>query len=341
MDFQDAVSLTKSIDLLGLIEPVTHLRKVAAREYAGACPKCGGTDRFRVNQDAGWFCRVCQGDTKWHDAIDFRQWVYGERITQAIESLLGGRKIDKGAVERFALERSATEKIRQAEDAAKQQAARERLQAGRVWETYHANLTDEARELWRVRGIPDDWQDYFKLGYCPSHDWNCGDTRFTSDSLTIPYLRYTAPGEYTCISLKHRLLCKDAPGGKYRPELKDLGNQLFTPMHEEPILPTVLLVEGEIKALVVQVALYALDPLPNMTVLAVAGKSIKAELLAEIQHAERVYILLDPDAGKQAAALCADLGAHRCKVVSLPGKVDDLITMGILDGYDLYSLLTN
>jgi hypothetical protein len=63
-------------------------------------------------------------------------------------------------------------------------------------------------------------------------------------------------------------------------------------------------------------------------------------LLEELQHAERVYILLDPDAGKQAATLRDDLGAHRCKVVSLPGKVDDLITMGVLDGVDLFGLLT-
>jgi hypothetical protein len=337
MDFHDAVTLTKSVDLLGLIEPVTRLRKVSAREYAGPCPKCGGKDRFRVNLDAGWFCRMCQGENKWHDAIDFRQWLYGERITQAIETLLGGRKVDKGVIERVVLERSEHEKARQDEEAQRLQDARAKLQSSRVWEKYHDD--DRGRELWRDRGIPDNWQDYFMLGYAPAREWACGDTRFTSDSLTIPYFQYVEPLKYTCISLKHRLLCTDAPGGKYRPEFSGLGNQLFTPMHEEPILPTVLIVEGEIKAMVVQVALFSLDPVPNMTVIGVAGKSIKGELLDELTSAERVYILLDPDASKQAADLRATLGASKCKIIGLPGKVDDLITGGIIDGIDLYSLL--
>lgn len=337
MDFQTAVDLTKGIDLVGLIGQVTPLKKVSTHEYAGGCPKCGGKDRFHVHQEKGWFCRVCQGETKFHDAIDFRQWMYGERITQAIENLLGGRKLDRGAIERISLERNEREQARRAEEHRQQEAARDRLQAGRVWETYHAN--EAGRELWRARGISDDWQDYYCLGYCPPRGWMSGDTRFTSASLTIPYLRYIAPLQYTCTSLKHRLLCNDAPGGKYRPEFAGLGNQIYFPMHEEPMLPRALLVEGEIKAMVVQIALWSLDPLPNITVCAVAGKSVKPELIAEFSECERVWIMLDPDAKRQAEELADTLGKERTKIINLPDKVDDLITMGVIDGPELWGLM--
>ena len=337
VDFHDAIALTKSIDLVAMIGQTTPLKKISAKEYAGPCPVCKGKDRFHVHQEKGWFCRVCQGDTKWHDPIDFRQWMYGERITQAIENLLGGRKLDRGAVERISLERNEREQARRAQEAQATQDARARLGASRVWETYHAN--EAGRELWRERGISDDWQDYYKLGYCPPREWLSGDTRFTSASLTIPYLRYTAPLQYTCTSLKHRLLCNDAPGGKYRPEFAGLGNQLYYPMHEEPILPRVLLVEGEIKAMVVQIALWSLDPLPNITVCAVAGKSVKPELLAELAGCEKVWICLDPDARRNAVELSVTLGNDRCKIVNLPGKVDDLITMGVIDGPELWGLM--
>ncbi|MBN1815049.1 MAG: hypothetical protein JXA14_24660 [Anaerolineae bacterium] len=71
-----------AIDLLGLIGRDTALRRVASTnggEYAGPCPFCGGSDRLRVQPNAGgkgrWFCRSCTGDPQasghWLDAIDY------------------------------------------------------------------------------------------------------------------------------------------------------------------------------------------------------------------------------------------------------------------------------
>ena len=65
-------------DLLSLVGENTTLRRVAntgGGEYQGACPFCGGRDRFRVQLDhegAGqkWWCRGC-GKGYWHDAIDY------------------------------------------------------------------------------------------------------------------------------------------------------------------------------------------------------------------------------------------------------------------------------
>ncbi len=66
----DVMTLKANTDLLALIGHDIALKRVASThggEWAGPCPFCGGTDRFRVwpNQDGGRFwCRQCgaQGD---------------------------------------------------------------------------------------------------------------------------------------------------------------------------------------------------------------------------------------------------------------------------------------
>ena len=74
LDFTKAKT---AVDLLALAGQDTILKRVSASgggEYAGACPFCGGRDRFRVqpNRPGGgrWFCRQCNGD-HWSDAIDY------------------------------------------------------------------------------------------------------------------------------------------------------------------------------------------------------------------------------------------------------------------------------
>jgi DNA primase len=73
----DTQDLKNGVDLLSLVGPNTHLRKIAGTrggEYAGACPFCGGDDRFRVQPKADppqWWCRGCSPDNRWQDAIDF------------------------------------------------------------------------------------------------------------------------------------------------------------------------------------------------------------------------------------------------------------------------------
>jgi hypothetical protein len=110
-------------------------------------------------------------------------------------------------------------------------------------------------------------------------------------------------------------------------------------MHEEPMLPDVLIIEGEIKAMVVQIALYSLDPTPNITIVGHTGKAMKADLLAEFSDCRRVWIIPDPDAAREGRAMAEAIGADKCKIITLPGKVDDLITAGVIDGADLYSLM--
>ncbi len=60
-------------DLLELAGKDTTLRKTGAGWYAGACPFCGGNDRFVLKQTPDgwrWYCRFC-GDDRYHTAIDY------------------------------------------------------------------------------------------------------------------------------------------------------------------------------------------------------------------------------------------------------------------------------
>ena len=83
----DTTALKERVDVLALVEGDTTLRRVAAEEYAGPCPKCGGDDRFHVTP-SWWFCRQCH--EKRGDAIEYLQWRDGLGFVEACEALEGG-----------------------------------------------------------------------------------------------------------------------------------------------------------------------------------------------------------------------------------------------------------
>jgi hypothetical protein len=73
-----------------------------------------------------------------------------------------------------------------------------------------------------------------------------------------------------------------------------------------------------------------MNVLPWLDIVGIAGMNAKPELLSTLDGAERIYICLDPDAKKAASDLATTLGKDRCKVISLPDKIDDLFLMGSL-----------
>ena len=76
--------LKQNIDLRELAGRYTELRKETSNELSGACPKCGGADRFHCT--AHWYmCRHCH--EKRGDAIEFTQWLKGCDFKQAAAML--------------------------------------------------------------------------------------------------------------------------------------------------------------------------------------------------------------------------------------------------------------
>jgi len=87
----DTEAIKQRTDLLGLIGADTRLKKVAMTgggEYAGACPFCGGRDRFRVQPEQGrWWCRGCSDGSRWQDAIGYVRRREGLGFAEACERL--------------------------------------------------------------------------------------------------------------------------------------------------------------------------------------------------------------------------------------------------------------
>ena len=288
----------------------THsFRKFGNYEWHGPCPFCGGRDRFIIHTDRvypswNWWCRGCHPETGWIDEIN--------PLLKEPLSPEKAERIAKRAEER--LEKAITEA----------QAALQDLRQARSWEQYHQQLTDEARTRWESWGIPDFWQDFYKLGYDPDRVIWAGDTEWHTPTMTIPIFEVKT---WECLNVKHRLLKPPKSGDKYRPERSGLPAALFVADPDEPITGKTLLVEGEKKAMVTFIT--ADDPF--MQVVGVPGKNPSEQLLEQLSESDPIYICLDPDAQDEAVKLAQRLDPSRTRLVELPDKIDDLIVGYRLD----------
>lgn len=100
------------------------------RKAAGACPVCGGTDRFIVwlYEKSGW-CSHCQHRVYWGDG-------------QQTDSKRNRQEENKGLLEK--------------------------MKTVTLWKTYHDQLTEESRKIWYAEGMTDEEIDKYGLGWCKS-----------------------------------------------------------------------------------------------------------------------------------------------------------------------------
>ena len=80
------IEQAKRVDLIELVGSSIPLRRASRDEWEGACPFCGGDDRFHVKAD-GFFCRQCHPE--FGDAIDYTQWRHNVDFRGAVERLTG------------------------------------------------------------------------------------------------------------------------------------------------------------------------------------------------------------------------------------------------------------
>lgn len=69
------------VSCLDFLQSELRLWRESGSEWAGACPFCGGHDRFRVSTKTNkWWCRRCSPDDKWQSLPDYlmkrRNWTY-------------------------------------------------------------------------------------------------------------------------------------------------------------------------------------------------------------------------------------------------------------------------
>ncbi len=136
----------------------------------------------------------------------------------------------------------------------------------------------------------------------------------TSPAYTIPYFHTN----WSFVTMQYRLTNPPNPADKYRFE-SGLGAPYYMVTPDQAITDQVIVCEGAKKAIVTAVYTEA-----DATVLAVPSKSgwRASGILQAIKDAGRVWIILDPDAEREALDFGEAVGVA-ARIVTLPVKIDD------------------
>lgn len=285
-------------------------------EWSSACPYCnpagrGGrdpSDRFRMfNRDGpprGW-CRSC--DIKMF-ARSPGQKITEEQIQQARASHYKWLQEEN---------RRLRDKIRW-------------LKEQDFWRRWHEDMGEEARELWHNAGIGDPLIEKHKLGYTIERFDQYGG------ALSIPYIHYNSDGAWDVQTIQFRLLVPPDEGDKYR-FIKGTKANWFYPWPHDTIQGVVLVTEGAKKAMVLWQAIANLDSFTyhgvDVTVVASPSKYVPNRMLKELDAADMVILMLDPDAYDRqdrnsetvVERNASIIGVEKCRHIPLRGKIDDLI----------------
>jgi hypothetical protein len=296
-----------------------------------ACPLHGGKDAgaFSIYFDSKWHWKCHSGPCGGGDVIDFIVAWKDVSMSDAIAFLTDGLPITSEDAKRFAETRRIQSEEYEAKTRALHEQALQMLWQARAWERYYnlMDTTDGARDLWRNRGIPDDYQNLWQLGYCPDFVYRLKDATHHSPSLTIPIFT----GEEQPYNIRHRILNPYNPKDKYRPERPHLETLPFMADYQTGEQhDNVLVIEGEIKAMVTYIHL----DLANWQIYGIPGK--EAYRFVEKLKGRKVWIAFDPDADYEAEAAARIVGG---RIVQLPMKIDDALTGGYINKQSLCHLL--
>jgi len=329
------LEIALSADLIQICEEAgAQFHKVYGGGYRSHCPlhRGDGENNFAIYHDAGklkWKCY--SNDCGQGDVIDFVMVWKGLDQKGAREYLIGGKPISIEEAAQFATERAERAEQHKNQKAQEYKDALEDLWRAKAWESYYHNLidNDKARGLWRDRGVPDVFQDIWQLGYCNDFIYRTKQGKATSASLVIPIYQI---GKDDPINIRHRILYPLNPTDKYRPERPGLKSAPFI-ADKDNDHERVLIVEGEIKAMVTYIEL---DD-TGLQMYGIPGKNNFSSLQSDLQGKD-VYILFDPDAGEEAIKAAQTVGG---KVINLQIKIDDAINAGYLDGAAIRRMMKN
>ncbi len=278
---QQALDAAKTMDLVELAGKYSKLERVAAHEFAGPCPKCGGTDRLHVTPE-WWFCRQCS--PKRGDAVGFVRWQMGLSFADAV-SYLNGNQFQGEAPVRL----SPRSKTRPAQRDAWQNEAGALLARGQ-YDLWRGD-GQRGREYLERRGLtPDVWQA-FGLGYATHFNRDAGSELpaimmpwYRAGKLTAIRFRFLAPpGKQKITSLKDSQFAGLLFGGQALEFGPDDGAALK--------LRTLMLCEGEINAM----SLYGASRRTALDVLSWGSESttVTEPMVAFAKAYARVIVWMD------------------------------------------------
>ena len=284
----DYASIEQVIELAQRRWPGLVFERKSSTEAASACPFCHQAvrDGFLCFENGRFFCRKCS---------------VGGWVDDDTPRTLTTEELNEIRLRR--LERRQEEQDRRLSQLERMHRSQDHIQ-------YHGLLDDTDRAWWHKQGINDESIDRYLLGIC----YNCPTDALHRPSHTIPVVNH---GKLW--NIRHRLINVDG-GDKYRPHLAGLGNTLFNADNLYRGLPSILLVEGEKKSIV-------LDQFGFPSVGMMGMRAFPAPWAKRFEKLREVVVLLDPDARDQAYKTAALFGG-RGKVATLPVKCDDFFVQG-------------
>lgn len=331
----EASAAQHAVDLHELIgADVPLFRKGTSSEWAGPCPKCGGTDRFFVrptgkpghghNLPPGFCCRKCDWTGT---AIDYVMYRDNVTFQVAIETLLrpGGFSAVSPEV---AAERADALAMRIAqEESERAEHAREinvRLQAIAQSKELSERLTREYTVLSILagRGIPQSAVEYFGLGL----------TTFANrPAIMIPWAATGPDGVRNVRAVQYRFLspsqdrfADDSEGSRYNWHTGSCGRLFNADAVMYPQDDDIIVVEGALKAASLWGhGLTNVCALPTKTAWNTGCEASGDAWLRPFAKFRRVFFALDPDATTHAVCAARTLGNARVAV--LPMKPDDFL----------------
>jgi DNA primase len=191
----DAEDVKRRTSLLSVVQKDAALERIASTgggEYAGACPFCGGEDRFRLQlqappgkkpQGERWICRQCS--PHWGDVIGYIMKRDNVEFQEAMEKLAPGTTTIKAPasrptqeIDREKWKRAALEFIEQC--------------ACNLWTSYGK----AALNYLKYRGLKKETLIHWAIGYNPTEgygkpeEWGLPESKkvFIPKGITIPCL---------------------------------------------------------------------------------------------------------------------------------------------------------
>jgi hypothetical protein len=204
------------------------------------------------------------------------------------------------------------------------------LEKERKWLRWHDEMDESARERWNQAGIPNDWQDFWKLGYTQEKQFEYDGVLLARPSLTIPKFDFG----WHVRNVDFRLIDPPPGMGKYRPVANIPPAAYISTPNEKCFRDEVFVVEGSKKAMVVSIHtggdLKQVVGVPSCTSWAGVDK--------DLNQCGRVWIMMDPDATAWAHKMGKEIGKN-ARIVEMPHKPDDAILLYGLNSSGLNNLL--
>jgi hypothetical protein len=271
------------------------------KSWRGPCPACGGNRRFVVFTDNDFpywhgFCDQCAHKEKY--------WQGRVRITPEKRAIITA-KIEQDHIEE---QRSRQAKL-------------DEFSVSEIWQNLHRRMNETHRQWWTAQGVPEDWQEYYQLGYKDSHRSEHNKVFINTPAYSIPKFDFGR----RLVNIDYRLIGEPEGWGKYRPQAGIPAAAFLSNPDLEEYPDEVYVVEGSKKAMVCSIHLSYPNPL---FFIGIPGCSSWAGIVEKLKG-HRVWIMLDPDATKWASNLAREIGDN-ARIIRLPEKPDDLVLSGSL-----------